>query len=44
MVNKILTTLANNGIKINVTKCNFFQIRVTLLGHVIDQEGYSQKE
>ena len=27
MVNKILTTLANDGIKINVTKFNFLQKR-----------------
>lgn len=39
IVRKVLLTLQNNGIKVNVKKCDFFQPEVTFLGHLIGTEG-----
>ena len=39
LVEKVLTTLMNNGIKIKVGKCEFFKQQVTFLGHLISKEG-----
>jgi hypothetical protein len=39
LVSKILHTLYSNGIKIKVSKSEFFVSEVTFLGHVIDRQG-----
>ena len=39
LVGKILLTLQNNGIKIKVSKCEFFKPEVTFLGHIISNIG-----
>ena len=39
LVQKILTTLLNSGIKIKVKKCDFFCNEVVFLAHKINQEG-----
>jgi hypothetical protein len=39
LVEKVLTTLKRNGIKIKVSKCQFFHESVTFLGHVIGRDG-----
>ena len=38
-VEKVLNTLMKNGIKIKVSKCEFFKEEVSFLGHVINKEG-----
>ena len=38
-MSKVLNTLANNGVKIKVKKCDFFQPEVTFLGHTMNAEG-----
>ena len=39
LVEKVLNTLGNNGIKINIKKCEFFQSEVSFLGHIISNKG-----
>ena len=39
LVEKVLHTLLNNGIKIQVSKCEFFKTEVTFLGHIISRKG-----
>jgi hypothetical protein len=39
LVEKVLTTLMQNGIKIKVNKCEFFVERVSFLGHLISKDG-----
>ena len=39
LVERILTTLMNNGIKIKVSKCEFFKESVSFLGHLISNKG-----
>ena len=36
---KLFTLLANNGIKLNLSKCTFGKKEVTFLGHRISEEG-----
>ena len=38
-VEKVLTTLMENGIKVKVSKCEFFKEEVSFLGHVISSQG-----
>ena len=35
----VLQRLSENGLKINRSKCNFFQKRVSFLGHIISESG-----
>ena len=39
LVEKVLTSLMLNGIKIKVAKCEFFKEQVSFLGHLISREG-----
>ena len=39
LVEKVLTTLMKNGIKIKVNKCEFFKEKLTFLGHIISTQG-----
>jgi len=39
LVEKVLATLTNNGIKVKISKCEFFQSEVAFLGHVIGVDG-----
>ena len=39
LVEKVLSTLMYNGIKIKLDKCEFFQREVQFLGHVIGEHG-----
>ena len=39
LVEKVLTSLMLNGIKIKVAKCEFFKEEVSFLGHLISREG-----
>ena len=39
LVAKVLNTLAANGIKIKLSKCEFFRKEVVFLGHIIGQNG-----
>ena len=39
LVRKVLTTLAMHGIKVKVSKCEFFKQKVTFLGHEISKDG-----
>lgn len=39
LVDKVLVTLKNHGIKIKVSKCEFFQSEVTFLGHMLGRKG-----
>ena len=39
LVGKVLKTLANHGIKVKMSKCEFFRQEVSFLGHVISREG-----
>ena len=39
LVKKVLTTLANNGIKVKLSKCEFFKKEVNFLGHVLNNKG-----
>lgn len=39
LVEKVLTTLLNNGIKIKVDKCQFFRKEVEFLGHLVSNNG-----
>lgn len=39
LVEKVLTTLANYGIKIKVEKCQFFREQVEFLGHIVSRDG-----
>ena len=43
-VEKVLTTLMENGIKIKVSKCEFFKEEVSFLGHVITYKLSGNKE
>ena len=44
LVKKVLNTLANNGIKVKVPKCEFFRPEVTFLGHVMNRDGIRKSE
>ena len=39
LVGKVLNTLKNNGIKIKLSKCEFFKAEVSFLGHIIWRIG-----
>ena len=39
LIEKVLTALLKNGIKIKVSKCEFFKKEVSFLGHMISTEG-----
>ena len=39
LVNKVLSTLGDSGIKLKVNKCDFFRREVNFLGHVINCDG-----
>ena len=39
LVEKVLTSLMLNGIKIKVAKCEFFKEQVSFLGHLISRAG-----
>ena len=39
LVERVLTTLMKNGVKIKLSKCEFFKQKVTFLGHLISSEG-----
>ena len=39
LLEKVLNTLVENGIKIKVTKCEFLKEEVRFLGHIISKEG-----
>ena len=44
LVTKVLRALANNGIKIKASKCEFFQPEVSFLGHIVNSEGIRKSE
>ena len=44
MVKKVLNLLRQYGIKIKVTKCEWFVDSVTFLGHVVSREGIRKSE
>ena len=39
LLEKVLTTLLKNGIKIKVNKCEFLKQEVSFLGHIVSREG-----
>ena len=39
LVGKVLQTLARNGMKVKLSKCEFFQTEVSFLGHLLSREG-----
>ena len=39
LVGKVLQTLARNGMKVKLSKCEFFQAEVSFLGHLLSSEG-----
>ena len=39
LVSKVLQLLADHGIKVNVSKCEWFRSEVSFLGHIISKEG-----
>ena len=39
LVEKVLTTLMTNGVKIKIDKCEFFKDEISFLGHVISKDG-----
>ena len=42
LVQRVLDTLANSGIKIKVSKCEFFRTEITFLGHVVNTKGITK--
>ena len=44
LVEKVLNTLRNNGIKINLAKCEFFAEKVSFLGHDISRKGIEKSK
>ena len=42
LVEKVLTTLMNSGIKVKIDKCEFFKQQVEFLGHIISKDGISK--
>jgi hypothetical protein len=44
LTEQVLTTLKNNGITVNVSKCEFFKNEVGFLGHVLSREGIRKSE
>ena len=39
LVGKVLNKLKNNGIKIKLSKCEFFKAEVSFLGYIIGRTG-----
>ena len=39
IIERVLTTLWKNGIKIKVSKCEFFKEEISFLGHIISKNG-----
>ena len=42
LVQKVLDTLDNSGIKIKVGKCEFFRTEITFLGHIVNTQGITK--
>ena len=40
-LDSVLQRLKNAGLKVSAKKCNFFQDKVTFLGHIVSQDGIS---
>ena len=43
LVRKVLTTLANHGIKLKPSKCQWFSQEVDFLGHTISATGLKKQ-
>ncbi|KAF9761442.1 Retrovirus-related Pol polyprotein from transposon 17.6 [Nosema granulosis] len=40
---KVLSRLFEKGVKINIEKSRFFQREVEILGHIVNEKGYTPK-